>query len=83
MGCMGGWGDEKMEAVEVAEVWRLFLSLPVGHSKSEADKVILRAVHHRAADSFIASRLAVRAVDYNEGERERERRRERARAERH
>lgn len=34
-------GGGKMEAVEVAEVWRLFLSLPVGHSKSEADKVIL------------------------------------------
>lgn len=49
------------------------MSLPVGHSKSEADKVILRAVHHRAADSFIASRLAVRAVDYNERESGRER----------
>lgn len=52
-GCDGG-----VEAV--------FVSLPVRHSKSEADKVILRAVHHQAADSFMASRLAVRAADYNE-----------------
>lgn len=51
------------------EVWRLFLSLPVRHSKSEADKVILRAVHHRAADTFMGSRLAVRAADYNERKR--------------
>ena len=52
-GCDGG-----VEAV--------FVSLPVRHSKSEADKVILLAVHHQAADSFMASRLAVRAADYNE-----------------
>lgn len=45
------------------------MALPVRHSKSEADKVILRTVHHRAADTFMASRLAVRAADYNERER--------------
>lgn len=55
-GCCGGG----VEAV--------FVPLPVRHSKSEADKVILRAVHHQAADSFMASRLAVRAADYNERE---------------
>lgn len=35
-----GWRDG------VVEVWELFLSLPVRHSKSEADKVILCVVHH-------------------------------------
>lgn len=43
---------------------RLFLSLPVGHSKSDPDQVIVGAVRHPAADSFIVSRLARRAVDY-------------------
>lgn len=47
------------------------MAVPVRHSKSEADKVILLAVHHRATDIFMASRLAVRAVDYNERKSER------------
>lgn len=76
---MEGWIDGCDGGVEA-----VFVSLPVRHSKSEADKVILRAVHHRAADSFMASRLAVRAADYNERERmkrggERERKRKRGR----
>lgn len=62
-GEVSGWRDGWMDVTEVEAV---FVSLPVRHSKSEADKVILRAVHHQAADSFMASRLAVRAADYNE-----------------
>lgn len=44
----------------------VFVSLTARPSKSEADKVIQWVVHHQAADSFMASRLAVRAADYNE-----------------
>ncbi len=69
---MEGWMDECGGGVEA-----VFVSLPVRHSKSEADKVILQAVHHQAVDSFMASRLAVRAADYNERH---ESMRERARA---
>lgn len=46
----------------------LFLSLPVGDSKSETDQEPVGAVCHPAADSFIVSRLAGRAVDEGGGE---------------
>lgn len=46
---------------------RLFLSLPVGHSKSDTDQVTVGAVRHPAADRFMVSRLAGRAVDYGGG----------------
>lgn len=63
-GWMRRWGDEEM--LRWIRQWCGGCFLPVRHSKSEADKVIQWVVHHRAADSFMASRLVVRGADYNE-----------------